>query len=263
MDTTEDQDDQIELYNITEEDNLQEEMQEESKFFIIETVFIREDEVSKQEYAGGLFAMVQQLLYDWTKEKAIEDAYDCDNQLINHNYEDYEEWTTEPKVVMRKKQVKVETIIHVKTSFKAHGLYMNQKEFCDSNEIRIIKKNTGLEYTKKIGFLSGTYVKLASQDRYSKEITMEMKLQENTLDIRKEYTYERGHRSKVLAIYAVQDEAKEVDEILYNLKSPRYSYISYRQTTSDERLTAIYTNDRHNIKARYETLYDVSLNDEV
>jgi len=53
---------------------------------------------------------------------------------------------------------------------------MNQKEFYNSNEIRIIKKNTGLEYTKKIGFLSGTYVKLASQDRYSKEITIEMKL---------------------------------------------------------------------------------------
>ena len=59
MDTTEDQDDQIESYNTTEEDNLQEEMQEESKFFTIETVFTREYEVSKQEYAGGLLAMVQ------------------------------------------------------------------------------------------------------------------------------------------------------------------------------------------------------------
>jgi len=67
----------------------------------------------------------------------------------------------------------------------------------------------------------------------------------------------------VLAIYAVQDEAKEVDEILCNLKSPRYSYISYQQITSNERLTVMYTNDRHNIKARYETLYDMNLNNEV
>jgi len=73
-------------------------------------------------------------------------------------------WATEPKVIKRKKQVKVETIIHVKILLKAYGLYMNQKEYCDINELRVITKNTGLEYTKKIGFLSGTYVKLASQD---------------------------------------------------------------------------------------------------
>ena len=78
----------------------------------------------------------------------------------------------------------METIIHIKTLLKAHGLYMNQKEYYDSNELCIIIKNTGLEYIRKIGFLSGTYVKLASQDQYSNEITEEMNLQENTLDIR-------------------------------------------------------------------------------
>jgi len=47
----------------------------------------------------------------------------------------------------------------------------------------------------------------------------------------------------------VEAEAKEVDDMLCNLESPRYIYISYRQTTSDERLTTMYRNDRHNIKA--------------
>ena len=70
----------------------------------------------------------------------------------------------------------METIIYVKTLLKAHRLYMNQKEYCNSNELHVITKNTGLEYTRKIGFLSGTYVKLASQDRYSNEITEEMNL---------------------------------------------------------------------------------------
>ena len=105
---------------------------------------------------------------------------------------------------------------------------MNQKEYCDSNKLCIIIKNTGLEYTKKISFLSGTYVKLALQDRYSNEITEEMNLQENTLDNRKEYTYERGNRLKVLTVYAVEAEAKEVDKMLCNLELPRYIYISYR-----------------------------------
>ena len=54
-----------------------------------------------------------------------------------------------------------------------------------------------------------------------------------------------------------------VDELLCSLKSPRYSYMSYRYTSSDERLTAMYRNDRHNIKVRYETLFNVNLKDEV
>ena len=43
--------------------------------------------------------MVEQLLIAWTKEKVIDDAYDCDNQLIQQNYDEYREWTIEPKVV--------------------------------------------------------------------------------------------------------------------------------------------------------------------
>jgi len=129
--------------------------------------------------------------------------------------------------VKHKSHVKVDTIVHVKTTLKAYSLYMNQKECYDQNDIRVVSKNTGVEYTKKIGFLSGAYIQLALQDRYSKEIMEEMKLGENVIDIQKEYTYERGNRSKVLSIYVVEKEAKAVDEILCNLKSPRYTYISY------------------------------------
>jgi len=42
--------------------------------------------------------------------------------------------------VKRKSHVKVDTIVHVKTTLKAYGLYMNQKEYCDQNDIRIVSK---------------------------------------------------------------------------------------------------------------------------
>ena len=114
-----------------------------------------------------------------------------------------------------------------------------------------------------IGFLSGTYVKLVSPDYYIKEIREESQLQENTIDIKKRYTYERSNRSKVLVVYAVKNEAKEVDKKLCILVSPSYMYISYRNIISNDRLAAIYHNDKKNIKSRYEILYNVNLKDEV
>ena len=85
-------------------------------------------------------------------------------------------------------------------------------------------KNAGLEHAKKVGFCSGTCINLALQDRHSKKIMEDMKLGENVIDIKKEHMCERGHRSKVLAIYAIESEAKEKDNISYAIESLRYSY---------------------------------------
>lgn len=246
-----------------EECNKENKSKKVDKYFTLETTFDRNDEYSDEDYAEGLNEMSVQLIQAWMNEQVIDDVYDEENNSFNNAYEDFDKWNIEPRVVKRKDYVKVETIIHIKTELKAYGLYMNQKEYCDQNDLRISGKNTGFEYTKKIGFLSGTYVKLASQEKYSDEIIEAMDLNQNLIDIKKEYTYEKGTRSKVLAIYAVEREAKEIDEVLCDLKSPRYSYMSYKHTTSDERLAAMYRNDRNNIKSRYETLFEVNLKEEV
>ena len=67
------------ISNEHEVDSQNDEIYEESKYLTIETVFDRDEEVSDQEYAGGLLSMVEQLLKAWTKEKVINDAYDCNN----------------------------------------------------------------------------------------------------------------------------------------------------------------------------------------
>ena len=61
----------------------------------------------------------------------------------------------------------------------------------------------------------------------------------------------------------IESRAKEIDELLCLLKSPRFKYISYRNTTSQERLKAMYHNDNNNAKGKYEILENMSLNDEV
>ena len=83
------------------------------------------------------------------------------------------------------------------------------------------------------------------------------------IDIKKEFTYEKGKRSKVLSVYAITSTAKEINEKLCIAKFSRYKYISYKNTTLDTRLASMYTNEMKNIKARYETIFNTSLKDMV
>jgi len=67
----------------------------------------------------------------------------------------------------------------------------------------------------------------------------------------------------VLIIYAVEEEAKEIDKALCKTKSPRYKYISYHNSSSQEKLAAMYHNEIKNEKAKYETLFNIQLRDTV
>ena len=102
-------------------------------------------------------------------------------------------------------------------------LYTNQKEYYDNNNIQVESKKKCMEYIKKIRFLVGTYVQLASPDYYINEITNDMNLEEGIIDIKKRFTYEKNTRSKVLTVYAIENEAQDVDERLCEIKSLRYT----------------------------------------
>ena len=125
MSTINNQENQFEINNANEEENHLEEIQDKSKYFAIESVFSREVKVSDEEYAEGLLVIVEQLLHALTKEKVIDNTYGYDKPLINRNYEDYEEWATEPKVVKRKKTSESRNDYACKISLKVHGLHMN------------------------------------------------------------------------------------------------------------------------------------------
>ena len=102
-------------------------------------------------------------------------------------------------------------------------LYTNQKEYCDNNNIQVESKKKYMEYIKKIWFLIGTYVQLASPDYYINEITNDMNLEEGIIDIKKRFIYEKNTRSKVLTVYAIENEAQDVDERLCEIKSLQYT----------------------------------------
>ena len=136
--------------------------------------------------------------------KFIEDIYDSYSNLINQDYDTYDRWVIEPRIIKTKKYVKVRTIVQIKIKVNTYGLYINEKEYCDSNNIRVVSKRTGMENTKKIGFLSKTYIKLASLEYYIREIIKEMNLDNKITDIAKKFLYERKYRPKVLVVYIVE-----------------------------------------------------------
>ena len=87
--------------------------------------FEYKDDVDHLIYCGALLSAVTQLLKAQTYEKVIVDVYGSDCQLINKNYTDLNEQAIESKIVRKKKYVKVETIVSIKTKMTAYRLYMN------------------------------------------------------------------------------------------------------------------------------------------
>ena len=127
----------------------------------------------------------------------------------------------------------------------------------------MLSKNTIMEYTNRIGFLTGTYVRIASPKYYITDLTKRLNIREKIIDVKKEYTYEKGQRSKVLVIYATEEKADQINEKLSTIKSKRYRYVSYKKTTSEERLASMHFNDMKNIKAQYESMFNTLLNERI
>ena len=82
-----------------------------------------------------------------------------------------------------------------------------------------------------------------------------MDINKGLIEVRKENTYERNMKSKVLVVYCVETYANNLDESLMELVNPIIKYVSYKHTTSEEHLASIHINECKNIKTRYEMLF--------
>ena len=76
-----------------------------------------------------------------------------------------------------------------------------------------------MEYTNRIGFLTRTYVRIAAPKYYIADLTQRLNIKEKIIDVKKEYTYDKGQRSKVLVIYATEEQADQINEQLSTIKS--------------------------------------------
>ena len=68
-----------------------------------------------------------------------------------------------------------------------------------------------MEFTKKIRFIIGPYAKVASIDFYSEKMVSKLKHFDRSIKLKKQTTYERGMKSKVLVVCAVEEKANIID----------------------------------------------------
>jgi len=67
-------------------------------------------------------------------------------------------------------------------------------------------KEIKIEFIKRIGMISGVYIKLVSTKKYNTMLTNEIQILNNLLETRKQYVYEKNMRSKMIVVYAIEKE---------------------------------------------------------
>ena len=112
-----------------------------------------------------------------------------------------------------------------------------------------------MKYAKRIGFLTGPYVQLASVQEYEQQINKLLNLEQGTIEVKKELIYESGAKTKALVVYAVEDQAKEIDANAYAAEKKQFKYVSFKLTPSSYRFASMQMNKWVNAKARYKTLF--------
>ena len=255
-------DDQMEVDDMSEkinhQDNNVKQVEWKGLSFTMEFQVDEEDD----HHVGTSMCYVTELLKKWIKGGSIQGIIAKDGSMIKDNLEDFQAWVIPPKIVQHKEHVKAELITMVKSQKTAHGLYRVEEKHCQSHNIRVTSKNTIMECATKIGFLTGTHVKIASTKYYVEEVKERLQVQENLIDVKKECTHDKGKRSKVLAVHATQESAAQFDKML-DVKSKRFRHMSCKRSTSDSRLAAMHFNEMANRRGRYETLFNASLKEKL
>jgi len=231
---------------------------------LAEIEYDRDETVYDEKLVATSLFHIYTLVSRWIENKVIEGVFSVGESHLEEDMENYLNWAYYPRVVYRKQKSIVEYSFEVKTTINTYQLYQDQQSLCQSSKIKISTKKTEMgQYIQRIGFLTGPHVRLASSDHYVKEINNKALIHRGCIEIKKQSTHEKGSLTKALVVYAVTDEAKSIDEKIFNTVFKRFRYISYKVSDSAQRLAAMYNNEFINVKSHFETLYNVSLNDTV
>jgi len=226
-----------------------------------------DNQPNQEEILATIYDKVIQLLNAWIQSKDIVGVYGLDHHVITQDLEDnVKDWGRDPRIIAKKQLMTVDLCLELQTEKTTFQLFQSQKEACEKFCIKLETKKTDMEYTKRIGFVSSVYVQEASTDYYAKELTNQgtkvfgVKA-DGLLEVKKQFTFERGTKSKVLVVYAVESEADRVDQALMTGSFKHFQYVSYKRTATHFRVAAMHANEVLNVKARFETLYGVSVNE--
>ena len=149
-------------------------------------------------------------------------------EKLDHHAQD---WAIGNRVIFKKKIIVAETYLHLKTTLKVFQLYRVVKDLCAKYHIKIEGKKLIEGFTKKIGFIVGPHVETASNEHYATQLVESINESMDVLEVKKQVTFERKLRSKVLIVHGLEDEANRIDIELSCKKYPGFCYVSYKRST--------------------------------
>ena len=164
---------------------------------------------------------------------------------------------------LQEKHALVEMIVSLKTVNSTIQLHSNQRKTCNDKKMKLMAKRTDMEHVKRIGFIVGPCLKIATPKTYEEKIYKESQLEKGMIEIKKKITVEQNLKSRVFMVCALEDEAEYIDEQMCETTFTGFKYLSFKLNQPLVRIAAMHANDMQNVKARFETLYGAKIDDEV
>ena len=120
-----------------------------------------------------------------------------DSSIMIECFDDIDAWCYKPRVTKRKKNHIVEAFCSVMTKFSAYDLHKTQKERCEEQKIGMSSKETDMEHVKRLGFIIGPNVQLATPGICVKEINEKVGLNKGMIELKRnlplKITYSQKH----------------------------------------------------------------------
>ena len=95
----------------------------------------------------------------------------------------------ELRIIKKKKYFLVETILEVHTNVLSYTLYINMKRSIVIVIMLGLVKKQNHRLHKKLGFLTGPYIKIVSPKYYINELSESLITEDGLIDLKKKYTY--------------------------------------------------------------------------
>lgn len=203
------------------------------------------------------------IITKWTNHQMIEGLVMINDKVTTdiQQYKLPQNWMYPMRNIGRKMHV-LQVFFKVLTTKSVHDLRLDQQDYLKEKRIQMIPKFTKLEHTAKIGFILGPNVQFANLHWYDHMITKAAKCDKGDIEVRKEYVYEQNKRSKCITVYSIISKRQIVEE--YLLRTPianckSLKYVSFKHTSTEEKLKALHINDFKSDTPNFDMLYDTEM----
>jgi len=130
----------------------------------------------------------------------------------------------------------------------------------------ITNKVTGPKDIKKVGYVIGVNINIASTIRYREYFEEIANILVGFVEVRIEAVYQKDYISRVLVIYSILSQSETVDRKLMNIEfwdSNNIRHLLFKETDTNNRLGTLYSNNLENTDAKWKVLENMSINDVV